>query len=248
MALSTPSRALGSNDNRRSSLDTFHRRGGFNLWSDGSSPSRNRSSRTGTSSSSTLGSSPLVACSPRPSSAKTKAKLLSPVAIYHNFQAQYHRHGECLAHPSGWGCDCEKVQLPTMESSAAWDVMGNRFKAVEARRLRRLAMNHSPAVRVEKVLSSPSARSTGPAVLAVPKLKLPAEKSASRAVSHRTPRSALQYDNLISASPRHAGVRGAKVSLPQQPSESPRGVSRTNLSRAHSSFFRKLQGLFPANS
>ena len=50
-----------------------------------------------------------------------------------NFQAQGHRHGECLAHP--WGCDCEKVQRPTMGQHAAWQVMATRYKAV-----------HGPAV------------------------------------------------------------------------------------------------------
>jgi len=47
-----------------------------------------------------------------------------------NFMAHRHSHGECLAHPSGRGCDCEMVQLPSMDQSAAWKVMAQRFKAV----------------------------------------------------------------------------------------------------------------------
>ena len=45
-----------------------------------------------------------------------------------NFKAHHHRHGSCLAHPSG--CDCEKVQRPTMGQNEAWQVMSMRFKAV----------------------------------------------------------------------------------------------------------------------
>ena len=44
-----------------------------------------------------------------------------------NFKAQHHRHGECLAHPRG--CDCERVQRPTMGQDEAWQVMALRFKA-----------------------------------------------------------------------------------------------------------------------
>ena len=47
-----------------------------------------------------------------------------------NFMAHHHSHGECLAHPSGQGCDCEMVQLPTLGQDAAWKVMAQRFKAV----------------------------------------------------------------------------------------------------------------------
>jgi hypothetical protein len=66
------------------------------------------------------------------------APIASPAAAYvvvtdANFQAHGHRHGECLAHP--WGCDCEKVQRPTMGQNAAWQVMATRYKAV-----------HGPAV------------------------------------------------------------------------------------------------------
>ena len=45
-----------------------------------------------------------------------------------NFKARRHLQGECLAHP--WGCDCEKVQRPTMGQNAAWQVMATRFKSV----------------------------------------------------------------------------------------------------------------------
>ncbi|KAJ1484843.1 hypothetical protein T484DRAFT_1795662, partial [Baffinella frigidus] len=47
-----------------------------------------------------------------------------------NFKVHRHRHGGCLAHPSG--CDCEKVQRPTMGQNEAWQVMSLRFKAVHA--------------------------------------------------------------------------------------------------------------------
>ena len=46
-----------------------------------------------------------------------------------NFKARRHLRNECLAHP--WGCDCEKVQLPTMGQNEAWQVMAIRYKAVQ---------------------------------------------------------------------------------------------------------------------
>ena len=60
--------------------------------------------------------------------------------------ASRHQHGECIAHPAGRGCACEKVQLPTMDQKAAWQVMALRYKAV-----------HSPAV-----CASPSSSANAP--------------------------------------------------------------------------------------
>ncbi|KAJ1484835.1 hypothetical protein T484DRAFT_1795640 [Baffinella frigidus] len=48
-----------------------------------------------------------------------------------NFKAHHHRHGECLAHPSG--CECEKVQRPTLGHSEAWKLLARRFKAAHGR-------------------------------------------------------------------------------------------------------------------
>ena len=59
-----------------------------------------------------------------------------------NFKAQHHRHGECLAHPRG--CDCEKVQRPTMGQDEAWQVMALRFKAV-----------HDPLAFLQRLLLAP---------------------------------------------------------------------------------------------
>ncbi|KAJ1484842.1 hypothetical protein T484DRAFT_1795661, partial [Baffinella frigidus] len=133
-----------------------------------------------------------------------------------NFKAHRHRRGGCLAHPSG--CDCEKVQRPTMGQNEAWQVMSLRFKAVHTptlctpsaaakpklerresdplpRRVNGATLlapvstgtnaplkpresdpvpRHAPRVddlrerSIEKVLSRLPARSTGPAVFAVP--------------------------------------------------------------------------------
>ena len=61
------------------------------------------------------------------------APIAPPPAAYvavtdANFKAHRHRHGDCLAHPSG--CSCEKVQRPIMGQDEAWQVMSMRFKAV----------------------------------------------------------------------------------------------------------------------
>ena len=45
-----------------------------------------------------------------------------------NFKARRRLRDECLAHP--WGCDCEKVQLPTMSHVESLQVLGLRYKAV----------------------------------------------------------------------------------------------------------------------
>ena len=104
--------------------------------------------------------------------------------------ARRHLFGECVAHPSG--CDCEKVQLPTMDSSKAWHVMSLRFKAAGSPAVCAppsadaplyrwqseplLHRTNPPHVdnlregerRIDRTISSNAARSTGPAVLAVP--------------------------------------------------------------------------------
>jgi len=90
------------------------------------------------------------------------APTTSPAAAYvvvtdANFQTQGHGHGECLAHP--WGCDCEKVQRPTMGQHAAWQVMATRYKAV-----------HGPAV-------CASSSATG--------ANAPLERRASEPLPHR---------------------------------------------------------------
>ena len=54
----------------------------------------------------------------------------SSVVTHYNFRAHSHRPGECLAHPSGRGCDCETVQMPTMDAAAAWQVLAKRFQVV----------------------------------------------------------------------------------------------------------------------
>jgi hypothetical protein len=275
MALSTPTHALGNNAHRRLSLDTSPLRGDFNnLWSNESSPSTDRSSHTGTPSPSTFASSPLEACSPNLSPVRTKSdgrrltyridgtrKRLSPVqrrssttkatphvvVTHFNFQAHYHHHGECLAHPSGWGCDCEKVQLPTMEPDAAWQVMAKRFQAVHSpavcappsaganapidRRQSDPLPHRANALHVEerrarKVPSSLPARSTGPAVLAVPSRvattrKLRAEEHAHRALPH-PPTPPLRYDMLLGAAQRHGGERDSRDLLPASRTSSTR--------------------------
>ena len=123
---------------RRLSLDTFDLRSDVKtLWSNASPPSTQCSSRAGT-----------------PSAVTTKARLLclvqrrrstTEVSQHHDTFAElntvserwrprsnHSRHGECLAHPSGLSCDCEQVQLPTMDQSAAWHFISLRFKAAHA--------------------------------------------------------------------------------------------------------------------
>ena len=242
MSPSTPVHALRNNAHRLPALDTFQLRGGFNnLCGNEPSPFTHPSPRMGKPSLSTLAPSPPSACSPSLSSVKTKANRLSPVprqrsttqatpdvVTHFNFQAHYHRRGDCLAHPSGWGCECERVQQPTIDSGAAWQVLANRFKAVYPPAasppspsaganapLHRQQSDPLPhrantprAHRADKVLSSLPAKSTGPAVLVVPsyiamKLKFQAEQNAIRE------KPTVRYDMLTSAAPRHGGAGGA---------------------------------------
>lgn len=275
MYVATPTQALWKNalrPHRRLSLGCDLSGDPTKLWSNDSSPSINRSSSTGTPSPPTFPFSPSANYSSMPSSVKTKAKLLPPVQrrrttnkstphdlTHDDVQAHSQRHGECLAHPSGWGCDCEKVQLPAMDSTAAWLVMAMRFKVAHSPAIctspsagakipfdRRQSaplphLANAPHVEehpVEKVFPRHPTRSTGPVVLAVPsrvatKLKLQAEHHASRVASRRL-KPLLQHDILMGAAPRHGGARDVLPTSRTNPSTKPTGGMRINSSRRNS--------------
>ena len=133
------------------------------------------------------------------------APIAPPPAAYvavtdANFKAHRHQHGDCLAHPSG--CDCEKVQRPTMGQDEAWQVMSMRFKAVHRDPAARSAGANGPRIKsVVKVLSCLPARSTGPAVLAVP----------SRVAQRLEP---VGHDSRAGTVSRHGGARDARDVFP----------------------------------
>ena len=156
-----------------------------------------------------------------------------------NFQARRHLHGECLAHP--WGCDCEKVQRPTLGHNEAWQLMAMRFKAA-LRRPALLAPSASGAnaplerqrgeplspranalhaeVRererrggksIEKVLSRHPAWSSTPAVLAV----------STRVAQRPKP---VGHDSRASTASGHGGARDVLRTSRARPSTTSSGV------------------------
>ncbi|KAJ1482219.1 hypothetical protein T484DRAFT_3636491 [Baffinella frigidus] len=129
-----------------------------------------------------------------------------------NFKAHPHLLGECLAHP--WGCDCEKVQQPTVGQKEAWQAMALRYKAVHGPALCTPSAAAKPKLERREIY--PLTRRTAVFAPSSPGANAPFERLRSAPLPHHA--NAPHVEDLREREPR--GAKSIEKVLSRLPARS----------------------------